>query len=545
MQTENKKSFLSHFYPNNEILEKLSLREKTQLPVIIVTNIIWVVLFSITGILISFNVFIGGIASIATSFVFAMSLVQVKKGRISFASKLATVGVSMLGFIVAFFTTRFQSPMVFYKTVCMLIIMAACNLPICLDNKQHIVFMIISLVTWISSSFTIYLNLFQEDFKGSIIAFSICSIGLTVSNGGMFLATQFFNRLIKEAEKNSEHAKSSINKITKVIEESKEGLNIGQKLLSNAESASSSVSEISALYRFLFTETENLNSETSNLQSASAEISRRSSEMKASVSEQNAAITQTSAAVTEISANITNINGIASKRRAGMNDIVASLDSQMALIKQLVEKVEKVNEYSKSIEAFVNTVESISSQTGLLAMNASIEAAHAGTLGKGFSVIAQEIRKLSEETSKNATLISETLKENSKIVNETTTSVSAFADSTLKSSEEIKTTIQAIEEILAGISEMDIGTQEVMRALQSIVDDSRTNADLISGVVTEIDFQSNSIDNIAEFTRALDDRVGGLDELIRIIKIAIAEIRKQAEQNQVIANKIVATTDEV
>ena len=242
--------------------------------------------------------------------------------------------------------------------------------------------------------------------------------------------------------------------------------------------------------------------------------------------------------MTEISANISNINGIANKRRAGMNEIVNALDAQLALIREIVDQVEKVRQSSDGIAAFVNTVDSIASQTGLLAMNASIEAAHAGTLGKGFSVIAQEIRKLSEETTKNAALISETLKTNTEIVNATTNSVSSFADHTKKSSAEIKTTIQAIEEILAGISEMDTGTQEVMKALQTIVDEAHLNAELVANVTTEITQQTTAINNISTFASEMEAKVTGLDDLLRNIKIAIASIKKDAEENNVVSEKI-------
>jgi methyl-accepting chemotaxis protein len=260
--------------------------------------------------------------------------------------------------------------------------------------------------------------------------------------------------------------------------------------------------------------------------------------MQGSIQEQNASITETSAALTEISANISNINIIANKRRAGMNEIVNALDAQMSLIRDIVDKVEKVQQSSDGIAAFVNTVDSIASQTGLLAMNASIEAAHAGTLGKGFSVIAQEIRKLSEETTKNAALISETLKVNTEVVSSTTASVSTFAEHTKKSAEEIKTTVHAIEEILAGISEMDTGTQEIMKSLQTIVDEARLNADLVSSVTKEITEQSDSINNISNFASEMESKVAGLDDYIRNIKIAIADIKKDAEQNNIVTEEI-------
>ena len=307
---------------------------------------------------------------------------------------------------------------------------------------------------------------------------------------------------------------------------------------SSADSAKSNVSEIGELYKFLVLEANNLTSESLTIKNASNQISLQATRMKESVHEQNSSITETSAAMTEISANISNINGIANKRRAGMNEIVNALDAQLALIREIVDQVEKVRQSSDGIAAFVNTVDSIASQTGLLAMNASIEAAHAGTLGKGFSVIAQEIRKLSEETTKNAALISETLKTNTEIVNATTNSVSSFADHTKKSSAEIKTTIQAIEEILAGISEMDTGTQEVMKSLQTIVDEAHLNAELVANVTTEITQQTTAINNISTFASEMEAKVTGLDDLLRNIKIAIASIKKDAEENNVVSEKI-------
>ena len=83
----------------------------------------------------------------------------------------------------------------------------------------------------------------------------------------------------------------------------------------------SKVSEIGELYKFLVLEANNLTSESLTIKNASNQISLQATRMKESVHEQNSSITETSAAMTEISANISNINGIANKRRAGMNEI--------------------------------------------------------------------------------------------------------------------------------------------------------------------------------------------------------------------------------
>ena len=80
--------------------------------------------------------------------------------------------------------------------------------------------------------------------------------------------------------------------------------------------------------------------------------------------------------------------------------------------KQLTQFVEEINEDGTEVIITAAGMAAalpgvVAAQTGLLAMNASIEAAHAGSLGKGFSIIAHEIRSLSEETTKNAEKISD------------------------------------------------------------------------------------------------------------------------------------------
>ena len=85
---------------------------------------------------------------------------------------------------------------------------------------------------------------------------------------------------------------------------------------------------------------------------------------------------------------------------------------------------------------------------------------------------------------------------------------------------------------------MDTGTQEVMKALQTIVDEAHLNAELVANVTTEITQQTTAINNISTFASEMEAKVTGLDDLLRNIKIAIASIKKDAEENNVVSEKI-------
>ena len=142
--------------------------------------------------------------------------------------------------------------------------------------------------------------------------------------------------------------------------------------------------------QYLINESTKLSTDAETVKNSGIQIVNQSEKMKDSVHEQTSSLTETSAAMTQISGNIASINKIANAQHSGMDEIVKSLDAQRSLLNDLVNQVSQVRESSEHITAFVNTIDNISSQTSLLAMNASIEAAHAGTLAK---VLVSLLRK--------------------------------------------------------------------------------------------------------------------------------------------------------
>src|SRR5690606_562476 len=89
--------------------------------------------------------------------------------------------------------------------------------------------------------------------------------------------------------------------------------------------------------------------------------------------------------------------------RTGIDEIVKLIEGMQRLVaetRQSAEQVFELREKAAKITEFSNLVGDIANQTQLLALNASIEAAHAGELGRGFQVVAGEIRKLSEESNR-------------------------------------------------------------------------------------------------------------------------------------------------
>ena len=527
------------FYPQPEIFETLPIREQEQLSMLIGSNLVFMIMFTLFGaalFVFGYPVIGGGAVCLLAFFVTA--LIFIKQGHIHRGSWTTTIAIAAVTTIEALGAPFSQTNFLPYRESCFMVVMVICNYVISLRRKQIHAFFAFVMILWAILNATIYRPLYSANIKAALLNIIICSLGVITANIAILLYDSFTRRVVERAAENEQKTADALGKISNVLNETKEGMNIGKELSASTDKAANNVEEIDKLYAYINTETAGLSSDADAIRDSSTQINDKATQMKQSVQNQNQSITQTSAALNQMSSSLTNLSTIATQQRSGMDTLVQNLDSQMKLMQQLVDDVQKVKESSDKVANFVQAVNRVASQTGLLAMNASIEAAHAGTLGKGFSIIAQEIRKLSEETSRNAQNITETLAENVEIVAVTTDSVTRFSDYTRNTTDELRNAITTMEEILAGISDIDNETKRVMESINLIVQDSDTNTRLAQGVAEEIIQQNSSLQNISDGTTKLQQKVASLEDLLSNIRGAISEINSNASRNEEFASKI-------
>jgi hypothetical protein len=145
---------------------------------------------------------------------------------------------------------------------------------------------------------------------------------------------------------------------------------------------------------------------------------------------------------------------------ASIEEIAAGSEKLSSTMNNIVKSVKSTEQKIKETDSILNLIKEISSQSNLLALNAAIEAARAGDAGRGFTIVAQEMRKLAQTSNESAKQISQTLLEMKKsiaqIVNEIN-STSLIAESQAAATEEITATLEEItasSEVLVEIAKI-------------------------------------------------------------------------------------------
>jgi methyl-accepting chemotaxis protein len=190
--------------------------------------------------------------------------------------------------------------------------------------------------------------------------------------------------------------------------------------------------------------------------------------------------------------------GDSSRYAGSVQDNMKHINDSM---KFSVEKISSLKEKSESIIAFIKIIQDISSKTNLLAINASIEAAHAGESGRGFKVVADGIRELSQVSHDSAQSIQGTIKEIHGLITETTAS---FNDT----EKNITAGTNTISELLTFVNDIAKSIQDLMYVIHTIENTAATSSELIgeqNESVTVVSNVGNELSDIAKkLTRECD-----------------------------------------
>lgn len=300
---------------------------------------------------------------------------------------------------------------------------------------------------------------------------------------------------------------------------------------------------------------------SANMEETSAavfEINSNIESVKQQVLSQAAGVNETSATVQEITKNIDGLSGVIDSQTDSISDSSASVEQMIANIESVTHNLEKNNErfadlktvsdsgfaritdvitLVKAIEgqsaslAEANTiVTSIAARTNLLAMNAAIEAAHAGDAGAGFAVVADEIRKLAENAATQSKTITRELRELKSSIDRVVLSSEDAGNAFNGVRDSVSTVTEQQRQIHAAMEEQSLGNARVLESLGRMKDES-----------TAVNTRAASI---KEGSKAILEEMNQLVEITQRIKESMDEMSIGTSEINKAIGEVVSLTAE-
>ncbi|MDR1445014.1 MAG: methyl-accepting chemotaxis protein [Treponema sp.] len=324
-----------------------------------------------------------------------------------------------------------------------------------------------------------------------------------------------------------------------IKEQSVKLFNVGNDLAENMIETASAINQITGNIQGVKAQVINQSAGVTETTSTMEQLSQNIDKLNGQVEDQTESVSRSSAAIEEMLTNVRTVTATLVKNTENVNELTTASElgrSGLGTVSTDIQGIARESEGLMQINAVIQT---IAAQTNLLAMNAAIEAAHAGDAGRGFMVVADEIRKLAENAGSQSKTIRDVLKRIKTAIDKIALSANTVLEKFQAIDDSVKTVSDQEVDIRTAMEEQGKGSKQILEAvarLNNVTRNVKQGSTEMRQGSQQVIIESKNLEKVTlEISNGMNEMAAGAEE----INAAVNRVNGITVQNREYINTLV------